>query len=78
MCSTSENLSNSDFYTKIRLSSDQFLSKGLNSGFCKKFGPSLLIESKVRGAFPLKIESGLYSGYLLLLRHSLHCKEIRG
>ena len=34
MHSASEKLSNSDFYTKIRLFSDQFWPKSLNSDFC--------------------------------------------
>ena len=39
MRSATENLSNSDFYAKIRLFSDQFWPKSLNSDFCRKFGP---------------------------------------
>ena len=39
MRSASENLSNSDFYTKIRLFSDQFWPKSLNSDFWRKRGP---------------------------------------
>ena len=37
MRSATGNLSNSDFYTKIRLFSDQFWPKNLNSDFCRNF-----------------------------------------
>ena len=39
MRSAYENLSNSDFYTKIRFFSDQFWPNSLNSDFFRKFGP---------------------------------------